>query len=169
MDVRVHNASTLAPARARPRPRGGLRGQSGKSSYFTVHCEPNNVFALVKSDTRFLVAFKYEADARAVAASVENHVVCLESWPEMKLRDGVFWLYGGRRIRASTLQFLSVRKWERRDDLLCFAAAASLHLGITSFVREHTRDAYLIPFDAVPINAPPEFYSRVFEGLYDEW
>ncbi len=159
------------PVCGRGRPRGSRCGQGGRSlPYYTVHYEPNNVFALTKADTLYLMAFKNETDARAVAFSVEHHVTSLESWPEMKLRDGLFRLYGEGSAASSALkdlEFLTVRRWARRDDLLCFAAAASLNLGISSFVRRHSRDAYLMPFDAVPIQVNSEFYSHVFEGLYD--
>jgi hypothetical protein len=135
-----------------------------------LHYEANHVFALTKADTLYLMAFKNETDARAVASSVEHHVTSLESWPEMKLRDGLFQFYGEGSASSAVknLEFLTVRKWARRDDLLCFAAAASLNLGISSFVRRHAQDAYLMPFDAVPMNVNLEFYSHVFEGLY-EW
>jgi hypothetical protein len=159
----VTAAQPSAPTRPIPRPRGG--GYQHKA-LFTLHCDPNGAFALNKGGSIFLIAFRKEQEALEVALAVEHHLQSLDSWPDMKVRNGVFHLYGEPGSQRS-LNLLRVKKWVKRDELVFFAAVSTLHLGIVSFAK-HEADGFCLPFDAVPIKTTTKFYSHVFDNIYEE-
>jgi hypothetical protein len=131
-----------------------------------VHCEPNHAFALSKGGTIYLIAFKNEQEALELASAVEHHITNVESWPEMKIHNGFFRL-SGAPARDRNLQFLTVKKWAKREELLFFAAVSTLNLGVVSFSTRED-DGYYMPFDVVPIRTTTSFYSRVFDNIYEE-
>jgi hypothetical protein len=162
--MRVISQAPSAPVRLTPRARGGGGYQS--KALFTLHCDPNGAFALNKGGTIYLMAFRKEQEALEVARAVENHLKSLDTWPEMKVHNGVFRLYG-EPGRARSLDFLRVRRWIKRDELVFFAAVSTLNLGIVSFAK-HEVDGFFLPFDAVPIKTNARFYSQVFDNIYEE-
>ncbi len=152
-----------APVRPTPKPRGG--GYQNKA-LFTLHCDPNGAFALNKSGSIYLMAFRKEQEALEVARAVEHHLMSMNSWPDMKVHNGVFRLYG-EHDRGRSLDFLRIRRWMKRDELVFFAAVSTLNLGIVSFAK-HEADGFFLPFDAVPIKTNARFYSQVFDTMYEE-
>lgn len=152
---------TVAPP---TKPRAGSTTTYGGRSYYTLHTEVNNAFALRPKDCKTsIVGFKNVNEAVLVGCMIETHFSQYNEWPEIG-EDGII-LPSPKSISIEDLSRIFIKKWNFDNlKLLCTRNVLDL-ISVEDISRR--RGGFTFSGSMYTFNADIGFYQERFNELLD--
>lgn len=136
----------------------------GAKHLYTLHSEPNMIYAMKTPNPSLLVAvvgFSKEEYAKTMGLMLETHRNRNHSWPSIYSDESVF-------LPASTkseLELLTIFKWDE-DDLSDFCAGNFFDL-VTIQTMKPSDSGYSFTGNTHHYEVSQEFYRQRFQDLFE--
>jgi len=135
---------------------------------YTLHSKQNDVFAWRLDDQSVkmaTVAFRRKNDASLMAYMIERHVKQENKWPDVRMVDNAFSIFGGHIDRREINSLIEIRQWTM-DPLQVFCIDAYLDLIVLNEVRQG-ENKYKLSGEILKLSIPGEMYALKIAELYN--